>query len=658
MLNLRSLLPLLLCLLALPCAAANPKKPAPPNVLLVTIDTLRADHVGAYGYKAAETHNLDALAAQGVRFTEAYTPVPITLPSHATMMTGAYPMKTGMHDFSGNKLNPEQPTLAKIFHASGYATGAVVASAVLDSRFGLNSGFDFYYDNFDFSRLQESNLDAMERPANQVVDEALKWLAGRKTGPFFLWIHLYDPHYPYNPPAPYDKRFASSPYDGEIAFADSQLGLVLQYLKKRGLYDNTLIAVSGDHGEGLGEHGEKTHGFFIYDSTLHVPLIIKPASTSAMKRITKVVEKPVCLVDLMPTLLDLTGQTAPGEVQGKSLKPLIEGEDESVSPLYAESYLPRIHFDWSELRGLRREKYHFIDGPKPELYDLGTDPKELHNLYPQKPALSSEIRGLLTKAIRENTPDHEMAVKTSLDPAMMERLKSLGYAAVSGTGNMTVSNRDLPDPKDRIQTYELISEAIADSQHGNFTDSITKLKQTLKTEQNSVPVHYLLGLNYYRIHDFADSIREFDEVLQRSPDYALAVYYSGLAHGGNGDLQKAAELFERTLQLDDTNFAAAYNLGASYLKMKRVDDAVRALRRSVEINPQYAPGYKALGEVFFYQRNLIEAEAALMRAAQITPRDPQIFALLAQVYAAEGLPQKSRSAAAQAESLRMQGSNP
>lgn len=656
--NFRSLLPFLLCSLALSCAAANPKKPAPANVLLITIDTLRADHVGAYGYKGAQTHNLDLLAEQGVRFTEAYTPVPITLPSHATIMTGAYPMKTGMHDFSGNKLNPEQPTLAKIFHAAGYSTGAVVASAVLDSRFGLNSGFDFYYDNFDFNRLQESNLDAMERPANQVVDEALKWLAGRKTGPFFLWIHLYDPHYPYNPPAPYDKRFASSPYDGEIAFADSQLGLVLQYLKRRGLYDNTLIAVSGDHGEGLGEHGEKTHGFFIYDSTLHVPLIVKPASSSGMERITKVVEKPVCLVDLMPTLLDLAGQTAPSEVQGKSLKPLIEGEDESVSPLYAESYLPRIHFDWSELRGLRREKYHFIDGPRPELYDLSADPKELHNLYPQKPALSSEIRGLLTKAIRENTPDHEMAVKTSLDPAMMERLKSLGYAAVSGTGNMTVSNRDLPDPKDRIQTYELISEAIADSQHGNFTDSITKLKQTLKTEQNSVPVHYLLGLNYYRIHDFADSIREFDEVLQRSPDYALAVYYSGLAHGGNGELQKAAELFERTLQLDDTNFAAAYNLGASYLKLKRVDDAVKALRRSVEINPQYAPGYKALGEVLFYQRNLIEAEAALVRAAQITPRDPQIFALLAQVYAAEGLPQKARSAAAKAESLRMPGSNP
>src|SRR5919201_3961884 len=254
------------------CAA----KPAPkPNVLLVTIDTLRADHLGCYGYRQIKTPNIDGLAADGIRFEQAFTPVPITLPAHASLLTGTYPPYNGMHDFSGNQLNPAQPTLASILKQNGYSTGAVVASAVLDSRFGLNQGFDFYYDHFDFNRLLETNLDAMERPANVVVDEALKWLEKNSNKKFFFWLHLYDPHAPYRPPPPYSEQYKSQPYDGEIAFADAQLGRVLRFLKERRLYNNTLIALSGDHGEGLGEHGEKTHGFFIYNSTLHVPVLLK-----------------------------------------------------------------------------------------------------------------------------------------------------------------------------------------------------------------------------------------------------------------------------------------------------------------------------------------------------------------------------------------------
>src|SRR6266446_10459876 len=282
------------------CQLPAQAKPA-PNVVVMTIDTLRADHLGCYGDKQVRTPNIDALASEGARFERAYTPVPVTLPAHTVIFTGTYPMLSGMHDFSGNKLSPSQPTLASVLKQHGYTTGAVLGSYVLDSRFGLNQGFDFYYDHFDFNRLQESNLEEMERPGNVVADVALDWLSKNYSKKFFLWMHLYDPHYPYRPPAPYGEEYKDSPYDGEIAFADGQVGRVIRFLKSKGLYANTLIVLSGDHGEGLGEHGEKTHGFFIYNATLHVPLIIHlPSGHPPGAASRRVVPDLVSLADLMP----------------------------------------------------------------------------------------------------------------------------------------------------------------------------------------------------------------------------------------------------------------------------------------------------------------------------------------------------------------------
>src|SRR5947209_6933186 len=260
------------CLLS-SCELAGEVKHA-PNVVVITIDTLRADHLGCYGYSKIRTPNIDALAIESARFERAYTPVPVTLPAHTAIFTGTYPTLSGMHDFSGNKLSPKQATLATVLKQHGYTTGAVIGSAVLDSRFGLNQGFDFYYDHFDFNRLQESNLEEMERPGNVVADLALDWLAKNMHSKFFLWMHLYDPHYPYRPPSPYSEQYKDQLYDGEIAFADAQVGRLISFLKTNGLYQNTLILLAGDHGESLGEHGEKNHGFFIYNATLHVPLII------------------------------------------------------------------------------------------------------------------------------------------------------------------------------------------------------------------------------------------------------------------------------------------------------------------------------------------------------------------------------------------------
>ncbi len=352
--------------------AVNGASRRAPNVVVITIDTLRADHLGCYGYKQIHTPNIDALAADGARFERAYTAVPVTLPSHTAIFTGTYPMLSGMHDFAANKLNPTQPTLASVLKEHGYATAAVIGSAVLDSRFGLNRGFDFYYDHFDFSRLEEANLDEMERPGNIVADLALDWLGKNSQKKFFLWMHLYDPHFPYRPPEPYSHEYAAQPYDGEIAFADAQLGRLLRFLKEKGLYQNTLIVLSGDHGESLGEHGEKTHGFFIYNATMHVPLIIRlPGKPAAL-----VVGDPVSLIDLMPTILAAAGLETPAQVQGRSLLPSLQGKPgEPNRSLYGETFLPRLHFNWSELRGVENAKYHFIDAPRPELYDLNERPR-------------------------------------------------------------------------------------------------------------------------------------------------------------------------------------------------------------------------------------------------------------------------------------------
>ncbi len=615
-------------------AVAQPPAPPPANVVLITIDTLRADHVGCYGYKQVKTPNIDSLAADGTRFERAFAVVPVTLPSHTTMLTGTYPMLSGMHDFSGNKLSPLQPTLASVLRQAGYSTGAVVGSAVLDSRFGLNQGFDFYYDHFDFSRLDEANLDQMERPGNVVADAALDWLGKNAQKKFFLWMHLYDPHFPYRPPEPFAHEYADHPYDGEIAFADEQVGRLLRFLKDKGLYRNTLIILSGDHGESLGEHGEKTHGFFIYNATMRVPLIIRlPESTSA-----RTVADPVSLVDLMPTVLSALGLEIPSPVQGKSLLPAIrEDKGDANRNLYGETYLPRLHFNWSELRGAENTKYHFIDAPRPELYDLTKDPGETHNLFAERKAVAQEMHAKLAGLIRDYSAGKELAEKTGLDPEMMERLKALGYAGFSGGSDPTISSRDLPDPKDRIEMYELFSDAIADSQHGRYQDSIEKLNKALKTEPNSVSSHYLQGLNYYRMKNYPQAIVELQKTMELSPDYALAAFNLGMAQARAGQMDAAIATLQRALQLDGTNFEAAYNLGVAYLQKKDLVSAENAFRQSVTINPDFAKGYRVLGETLLYEGKLDESIANLRHGIELAPQQPDLHQSLAKALAAKGL---------------------
>lgn len=606
---------------------------ARPNVIFITIDTLRADHLGCYGDREIETPNIDALAQSGARFARAFTPVPITLPSHTVIFTGAYPMATGMHDFSGNRLPGSTVTLDQVLRDHGYSTGAFIGSAVLDSRFGLNQGFDTYFDHFDFSRLDETNLDLMERRGDLVVDEALAWLKTNPHQPLFLWVHLYDPHYPYTPPEPYSTRYKSRPYDGEIAFADAQLGRLLAFLKEARIYQKSIVILAGDHGEGLGEHREKTHGFFIYNSTLHVPLIVRlPGATP------RVVPDEASLADVMPTVLQALNLTIPSSVQGRSLLSLVLGRPAAgASQLYAETYLPLLHFRWSQLRAFRYHDLEYIDAPRPELYDLRTDPKELKNLYSARRADANEIRDRLFSVLRRFTPASGGGTeKEPTDPALLERLRSLGYVAVSAGTFADAAGKALPDPKDRIGVYELFSEAMADGQHGRYDESLRKLHAAEKIEPASTPIGYLMGLDYFRKKDFPQAKQAFERVLGIDPKYGLAVYYLGLSEAELSHFDAAVQDLQKALKLDPTNFSAAFNLGAMYLRQNRVSEALQSFQQALQINPDYAEAHEALGEVYLYLHRPQDAAKELERAVALAPQMRKAHYQLGQAYAAQG----------------------
>ena len=353
----------------------------------------------------------------------------------------------------------------------------------------------------------------------------------------------------------------------------------------------------------------------------------------------RVVPELVSLADLMPTVLQTLKMETPSQVQGRSLLPLIKAKpkDEEARSLYAETFLPRLHFNWSELRGVESANYHFIDAPKPELYDLTKDPGETQNLYSDKKAVGEEMRARLAALIRQYSAGQELAEKTGLDPALMERLKSLGYAGFSGGGSPTITDRALPDPKDRIQVYELISDAIAESQHGEYPESTEKLNLALKTEPDSVPVRYLLGLNYYRMREFPSAAEQLERVLQLSPDYALAAFQLGLAYARTGDFDHAIQALKRALELDATNFSAAYNLGIVYEQKQMVTEAMAAFRQSLSISPDYPLAHRGLGEALLYQGQVDDALAELRRAVELSPMDPGNHAALAKALSAKGL---------------------
>lgn len=620
---------------------------AAPNVVVVTIDTLRADHLACYGYGRIKTPHIDQLASTGIRFANAFTPVPITLPAHTALMTGAYPMATGVRDFSGNKLRPGAVTLARVLQSHGYSTAAFIGSAALDSRFGLNQGFDTYYDHFNLGRSREIHLDEIERRGDQVVDAALKWLESHRQKPFFIWVHLYDPHAPYDPPQPFARAYHGHPYDGEIAFADAQVGRLFDYLKRQQLYQDSLVVLASDHGESLGEHGEKTHGFFVYNATLHVALIMRIPGASP-----RVVQQGVSLVDVMPTVLQALDIPVPASVQGQGLMSLIMGRSSGkASGEYAENYAPLIHFGWNRLLSLEWRGMKYIETTRPELYDLRTDPHELHNLFKTHQALAHEMNARLQDIVRRYAPASKSAAAASqsTDPALLASLRSLGYAAVSTSDLPQAEPKNLPDPKDRVQAYNLVSEALVDKQQGRFSQSLRKLTEAERTAPEALTIRLLAAQDELELKDYGAAAEGFQYVLDRNRRDGAAAYYLGVAQLGSGNVDGAEAAFKRALEIDPHNFSAAYDLGVAYSRQKRADDAIAAFKQAVEILPEYAEAHEALGELYLYLQRPNDAARELEHAVSADPGMAKAHYELGRAYEALGLTEKARREFARAK---------
>ena len=520
-----------------------------PDVYLVTIDTLRADHVHCYGDDRIQTPALDSLARDGIRFAQAFTPSPITNTSHTSILTGLLPSVHGVTGF-GIPLARRYPTWAELLKQNGYETAAFIGAVVLDSRTlapGLDRGFD-YYDNFPPASGQGKHWGQVERRGDDVVHRAEAWMAAHPQKPRFVWVHLYDPHDPYEPPPPYSQIYKDRLYDGEIAYADSALGKLLEYLKREKRYGNALIIVLGDHGEGLGEHGEQTHGIFLYDSTTHVPLLIKlPMSSESVEPVTtqegKVVEAQIETTDILPTVLDLLSIPAPPALRGRSLSPYLKETKASDRVVFGETDYP-LSFGWAPLRAVRTGGFKFIEAPRPELYDLGQDPGELKNVYePWNPTVQHLRSDLASSPMR---PPHVSASTGTAGSATLNDLRALGYLgpADKQTSTNVPEFSSLPDPKDKIEEQNLLHSAMLLIDQGRSPDAQLLLQKVLQLDPDSPAALRQLGELEFNSGEYQKAAGHLEGARKAHPEDALAALYEGQALEKLGDLQGARKALE------------------------------------------------------------------------------------------------------------------
>jgi arylsulfatase A-like enzyme len=582
-----------------------------PGVLVVTLDTLRADRLGSYGYAAAQTPRLDALAARGLRFAQATTVVPLTLPAHSSLFTGTFPARHGVRDNGGFYLPDDQLTLAEVLRARGYRTGAFVSAFVLDGRWGVGQGFDRYFDDFDLSKFDRApGMDAIQRPGAETVDQALSWLAADRERPFLAWVHLYDAHAPYDPPEPYGSRFpptASGAYDGEIAAVDAQVGRLLDALEADGRLAGTLVVVAGDHGEMLGEHGEQTHGFFVYDAALRIPLIVAGPSVPA-----RVVAEQVRIVDVMPTVLDLLGEPPPPAVQGVSLLPLARGERLSLLAL-GESWYPRYHYGWSELVSIQDGRYKLIRAPRRELYDLREDPAEAVNLASRDPGRAEAMAGALERLLAQHGAQAAAHQPAQMDADTAEKLEALGYVA-GGFSARHLEERPRGDPKDKIGLYNLLKQAGGASAAGRVEEAIAKARQALAEDPEILEAHMLLGNFLRKAGRAPEALAAYRRALALDPAHQESVFLLAVTYKDMGRYEDARLGFERARQLDERNGKVLWQLADLEMREKRYDRAEAVLKDALARKVEEERFWLKLGECYLEMKRFDAAEDALRRA--------------------------------------------
>jgi choline-sulfatase len=625
-------------------AALLRARPRPrPNVLLVTIDTLRADRLGSYGDSAAATPVLDALAARGVRFATAVAHAPLTAPSHASILTGLLPLGHGVRDNGTFVLPPSATTLAEVFRDGGYRTAAFVSGFPLDHRFGFARGFETYDDRMLRGR-DSRRAPYVERTAAEVTGAALDWVRGAPA-PWFAWVHYFDPHAPYEPPGEFAARFAGSPYDGEVAFVDRELGRLLAAAEA----SRTLVLVTSDHGESLGEHGEATHGVFIYDATLRVPWIMAGPGLPR-GRVSPVVARGI---DVAPTLLDYAGLRIPRAMQGRPLRPAADGREMEDAPAYAESLFCRLNLGWAELHAWRTARWKLIDAPRPELYDLATDPGETRDVSAARTHDARSLQAALQGALSASPPD----ASTVPGRDVLERLHALGY--VGGSAPSQPTGRD---PKDGIALVERLERGLAEAR-ADPPLAVAELSAVLATEPDAplvrrhraiayqfagrysesvADIHALEARGSLSLEDLtvlaeslrlagrhAESLAALDRAAAADPRAPEPAVLRGRTLRAMGRSDEAGAAFRQALALDPGNAEARRGLGELALERGAVDEAASLLEANVAADPTDAAALVKLGVARMRGGRVDEALALFERAVALDPRNPEALLDLA-----------------------------
>ena len=604
------------------------------NILLITIDTLRWDRLGCYGDAHAATPVLDALAARGVRFVTAVAHVPLTAPSHASILTGLIPLRHGVRDNGAYVLPPDVPTLANRLTRAGYATAAFVSGFPLDHRFGFASGFETYDDRL----ARDAGRGAYtERRADATTDRAIAWLdqqngqapdrdAGTRAGrPWFAWVHYFDPHAPYAPSGEFASRFADRPYDGEVAFVDSQIGRLLQHVGPAGDLGKTLVLVTADHGESFGEHGEDTHGVFVYDATLRVPFIVAGAGISGARSSTVVARG----VDVVPTLMDLAGLEVPRGIDGRSLRAAVNGGSMTDEPAYVESLLAWRHLGWAPLRGLRSADWKYIQAPKRELYDLKGDPGEQRNRIDEdQRRVTAFDERLEMQAGAARTP----AADAPTDARAVARLRTLGYLAVGVSRPTTPSGRD---PKDGIRLITMLERGVAEVA-ADPARAVATLQAVLREDPNVTLAHRYLALARVALGQHAAAITELTWLKQRGQASADDLLVLSEAHRALGHLAEARLLVEDASRMDPRSSEPALTEARAAMAAQRLAEAEAAYQRALTVAPDHPEALRGLGEAALARGDLGTATSFFERARARDPDDGLATLRLAVVHAREG----------------------
>ncbi len=579
------------------------------DVFLITIDTLRADHVHCYGYDRIRTPALDQLAKEGVRFAQAFTPSPITNSSHASILTGLLPSSHGVSDF-GVPLAATHPTLAELLMKRGYRTAAFIGAVILDSKSlapGLDRGFEFY-DNFPEHTTTKSRWGRLERRGMEVERHAESWLNAHPTGPHFVWVHFYDPHDPYEPPPPYADIYKDRLYDGEIAYADSALGHFLAFLKKQGWYDAALIVVVGDHGEGLGEHHEDTHGIFLYDSTTHVPLLVKlPNRREAGKE----VEAQVRTTDILPTILELLGLPIP--------------------------------------------EIKFIEAPKPELYDLRSDPGEVHNEYEPWNTDVRKLRETLAE-LNRLSPASENASPSAVSAETIDELHALGYLGPADAGSSTNVPEPslLPDPKDMIEEQNLLHAAMMAIENDETARARSALEKVLQLDEKSAIALTQLGHLEISSGNYRKALEYLRRAHELRPTDAAAALDYGRALELNDDLAGARATLQASLKSNPNQFSARLLLGQIYFRSGDANAALEQFEEAALLQPENVEAKTSLAKVLLSQKKFTDVVELLEPVAESSSNNADVFESLAQAYTALGRLADAQKSESRAKALRKQ----